>query len=506
MLPRARPDALRILWNWLLIMVKTIYRDGASNEVAVVAPDLAGTTVSGFGRYSSSVRSLPAGQQAVIGAVAQRISASYRPYARPVTAICLIGHADSDPGRGPAFEDKISADRALQIHAALVRAVGYAISGRVTWIRVGAGARLPLVAQPRTEAERARNRRVDIWLLCRTPGGVNPIDPGVLRWGQRCINRLAGGRLPVDGILGTNSFMAVRGLQSVRGLPPTGLPGLDTIRTLVQACGLPTPVLPAAPPLSSKDNSVAEVTLYVAIPHGDENPAQPLTGIYVPRNCRADLPVNILLYLHGHHRGGQWPPTLTINEYWNRARYPYFALREGVLASGRNVILVAPTLGPTSQSGWLTSSDGLERYIDLVRAALRAYQPRFAAAPAPPELGQIILACHSGGGKSMLSIARGHGAYENRIKQCWGFDCLYNDADPQHWADWARMHPDATLFVHYGNGGTDERSRKLAAIASREHLPNVSVSGSTSILHNSVPIKNWSGRLGTAAFLGSTSP
>lgn len=487
-------------------MVKTIYRDGASGEAAVIASDLAGTTVSGFGRYSASVRSLSAGQQAVIGAMAQRISASYRPYARPVTAIYLIGHADSHPGRGPAFEDKISADRALQIHAALVRAVGYAISERITWFRLGVGARLPLVAPPRTEAERARNRRVDIWLLSRTPGGVNPIDPGVLRWGQRCINRLAGGRVPVDGVLGTNSFMAIRGLQSVRGLPPTGLPGLDTIRTLVQACGLPTPGLPPAPPLSSKDNSVAEVTLYVTIPLGDESPAQPLTGIYVPSNCRADLPVNILLYLHGHHTGGKWPPTLTINEYWNRALHPYWALREGVLASGRNVILVAPTLGPTSQSGWLTGSDGLERYIDLVRAALRAYHPRFAAAPAPPELGQIILACHSGGGKPMLSIALGHRAYENRIKQCWGFDCLYNDADPRQWADWARTHPDATLSVHYGNGGTAPRSMRLAAIASREHLLNVRVSGSTSTVHHTVPIHYWSERLRAAAFLGSTSP
>jgi hypothetical protein len=487
-------------------MVKTIYRDGASGEAAFIAPDLAGMTVSGFGRYSASVGSLPAGQQAVIAAMAQRISASYRPNARPVTAIYLIGHADSDPGRGPRFEEKISADRALQVHTALVRAVGYPVSDRIMWFRLGVGARLPQAAQPRTEAERARTRRVDIWLLSRTPGGVNPIDPGVLRWGQRCINRVAGGRVPVDGVLGTSSFMAIRGLQSARSLPTTGLPGLDTIRALVQACGLPAPVLPSPPPLSSRENSVAEATLYVTIPNGGESPAQPLTGIYVPSNCRADLPVNVLLYLHGHHTGGKWPPTLTINDYWNRARYPYFALREGVLASGRNVILVAPTLGPTSNSGWLTSSDGLERYIDLVRAALRAYHPRFAAAPSPPELGQIILACHSGGGKPMLSIALGHRAYENRIKQCWGFDCLYSDADPRQWADWARTHPDATLFVHYGNGGTAARSMRLAAIASREHLLNVHVSGATSILHNNVPIHYWSKRLRAAAFLVSTSP
>ena len=43
-------------------------------------------------------------------------------------------------------------------------------------------------------------------------------------------------------------------------------------------------------------------------------------------------------------------PTLNIDRLWNARRYPFFDFREQLNASQKNVILVAPTLGPRSDS------------------------------------------------------------------------------------------------------------------------------------------------------------
>jgi hypothetical protein len=141
----------------------------------------------------------------------------------------------------------------------------------------------------------------------------------------------------------------------------------------------------------------------------------------------------------------------------------------------------------------------LERYLDAVLATLRTHHSAFSASP--PKIGQIVLACHSGGGRVMVDIATASGAYNNRIKECWGFDCLYNKGDEKRWAGWARTHPASSLFVHYGSGGTRDRSIVLAGLAKKQHLINVTVAGSTREPHNEVPIRHWRERLLAATFL-----
>jgi hypothetical protein len=245
------------------------------------------------------------------------------------------------------------------------------------------------------------------------------------------------------------------------------------------------------------------VTLYPAIRLGGEGPARPMTGIFIPRGYRAGPRVDLILYLHGHHRGG-WtpPPEISIDKHWNAASYPHFALREKLNEAGRNVILVAPTLGPKSEPGTLTAPGGLDRYLDQVMATLARKTTLWGGQT--PSVGNIILAAHSGGGSAMLRLARTRQRSTANIRECWGFDCLYGEGVQKLWADWAAATPGARLYVHFYVGpkaSTVQRSKELQAEKERRRLTNVVVQD-TSAGHNHVPIRHWVERIQRAPFLG----
>jgi hypothetical protein len=143
----------------------------------------------------------------------------------------------------------------------------------------------------------------------------------------------------------------------------------------------------------------------VKIPLGGEASASPITGIFLPQGFSPTLEVDIILYLHGHHKAKPYPPSLSIDEYWTQSKYPNFGFREGVNSGGKKIILVAPTLGPSSEAGNLMDATGLSSYFDQVLAALKAHGP-YEPADAVPVLGKLVLACHSGGGKRMRSLAK----------------------------------------------------------------------------------------------------
>jgi hypothetical protein len=106
------------------------------------------------------------------------------------------------------------------------------------------------------------------------------------------------------------------------------------------------------------------LTLYVEIALG--NRANNLTGIFFPRQYDSASPLNIILYLRG------WTPdAVSIDRFWSDARQPQSLLRERINSSGRNLVLVAPTLGTRSEAGWLVHSGGPEAYLDRVIDAVR---------------------------------------------------------------------------------------------------------------------------------------
>lgn len=203
---------------------------------------------------------------------------------------------------------------------------------------------------------------------------------------------------------------------------------------------------------------------------------EPMTGIFIPQAYVPKRDVDIVLYLHGHKTLSPGSGA-SIGDYWNGSKFPYFGLREEVNDSGQNVIFVAPTLGPLSQAGNLTTAKGFDNYLAQVLAALNEHLVRKNPPQDVAGIGKIILAAHSGGGSPMLRIAELKGSSNtSKIVECWGFDSVYGAVE-NRWADWAASHQNAKLFVY--SYSTASRSKTLERISRQRNLQNVCVYGWT---------------------------
>jgi hypothetical protein len=343
------------------------------------------------------------------------------------------------------------------------------------------------------------------------PTVVDRRSPTYARWVQASLNQVSSAGLVVDGQIGPKTRGAIQAFQRSRGLVADGVVGPKTEAALV-AAGAPAPPLGGgsvapppvpippggAPPLIRTESFPPSMTLYVGIKLGGEQAARPMTGIFLPAGFRPTPEIDLVLYFHGHKYSA---PALSIDGYWNRAKYSHYALREPTNDSRRNIVLAAPTLGPLSEAGWLTKPGGLDRYIDQILRALSAYGP-YRGTGAKPVVKSVILSCHSGGGVPMRLLALSNDRSAALIRECWGFDCLYNKAD-KDWVPWAQSHPAIKLFVHY-LGSTTPNSTMLQREATRLGLGNVSVTPSTATFHGGVPIAHWRQRLETASFLTNT--
>jgi hypothetical protein len=188
------------------------------------------------------------------------------------------------------------------------------------------------------------------------------------------------------------------------------------------------------------------------------------------------------LYLHGFKADAI--KRQAIDQYWNSKRFPYGALREGVNASGRNVILVAPTLGSHSEAKRLLEPGGLDAFIAQVLMALRTHGPH-RRTRSTPTLGNLIFACHSGGGWPMRQLAGGSDRALAHLRECWGYDCTYNKGDDVFWAGWARARPNAKVYIYYIPGSP---TAPLAEGLRNKRVPNAIVQHSRDKRHNYVPI------------------
>jgi hypothetical protein len=197
---------------------------------------------------------------------------------------------------------------------------------------------------------------------------------------------------------------------------------------------------------------------------------RPMTGIFIPENYSPQAAVDLVLYLHGHKTDKPGSDAL-IAEYWDK-QYPVFGLREEINASGMNVILVAPTLALKSESGDLARPDGLDKYLDKVLVALKAYGPY---KDATPTLGNLILAAHSGGGTYMRRLATSGNRAAGNVRECWGFDSLYNSGDVDPWRRWAKSDPQKRrLYSYYRGGLPKENSQSLDRDSSSGRIDKLS--------------------------------
>jgi outer membrane protein OmpA-like peptidoglycan-associated protein len=138
---------------------------GRDGQQAVSCPSLVQRTVSGFPRHGSTISSLPKAEQEKLRASAEQILRSFQPGCQPILTVGLVGHADRDPQSGPGFEKRISDQRALAVQRALQAFIrDRSIVSRIIWQPIGTGAASLAVPNPRSEPERARNRRVEVFL------------------------------------------------------------------------------------------------------------------------------------------------------------------------------------------------------------------------------------------------------------------------------------------------------------------------------------------------------
>lgn len=177
------------------------------------------------------------------------------------------------------------------------------------------------------------------------------------------------------------------------------------------------------------------------------------TGVYLPpKHSSANNALNVVLWLHGY--------------YVQNHRYLFHSdntrVREQVLGSGRDVVLVAPFLGHNYSKGGEIVGDysvGVlggakwgERYLDEVLAALA----RFRNPSSPPvlDIKNLVIACHSGGGAGMRKLVGALGKYQSRLRECWGFDCLYGQKidpdDATFWYQWVSGPGGRPLYAFYG--------------------------------------------------------
>lgn len=151
-------------------------------------------------------------------------------------------------------------------------------------------------------------------------------------------------------------------------------------------------------------------------------------GLFIPRGYHRTAKVNVLVYLHG------W------SNHVSKAIAEY-KLREQIAASGKNIILIFPE-GPRdaqdSGCGKLEDKDGLKNLVEESLAKLHA-----ANKIDKPELGQVLIAGHSGAYKGLACCAD-HGGLDAELTGVCLLDSSYGNLDM--FVDWLHRHPQGAFF------------------------------------------------------------
>jgi uncharacterized protein YcbK (DUF882 family) len=213
-----------------------------------------------------------------------------------------------------------------------------------------------------------------------------------------------------------------------------------------------------------------------------KNNNEKLTAIFKPDHFNAAAATDLIIYLHGHkavHPGSN----ASIKAYLNYSKQPFFQLRETIGGSGKNVILIAPSLGPRSQYGSLVIE--FDAYMENIIAAINEYIIGPKKANGKVDIGKIIIAAHSGGGAPMLAIANSGSKYANKINEFWGFDSLYQGGgqSDNSWIAIAKKNT-AAKFFFYSNG-TKKTAAGIKQSAAKMRLSNICITG-TAINHYSL--------------------
>jgi hypothetical protein len=204
------------------------------------------------------------------------------------------------------------------------------------------------------------------------------------------------------------------------------------------------------------------------------------TAVYLPsgRAMTAKKP-NVVLWLHG-----LYVKDFRQHLFGRDTNKGEAKVREQIRDAKKDVVMIAPfTGGPDSNSYYSTvpafananwGQDYLDRVLMGISGAPKPAQPAAqkgtatdaGATAAVPEIANLVIACHSAGGQAMRNIVTSLGRYQENLKECWGFDCLYGQKirpdDADYWYKWIVQPTGRPLYIYYGHG-TSPQSRKLGA-------------------------------------------
>jgi hypothetical protein len=151
-------------------------------------------------------------------------------------------------------------------------------------------------------------------------------------------------------------------------------------------------------------------------------------GLFIPRGYRRTPKVNVLVYLHG------WSNNV-------RKAISEFKLREKIVASGQNIILVFPE-GPRdatdSGCGKLEDKDGLKHLVEESLATLDS-----AGKIDREKIGHVLIAGHSGAYKGLACCAD-HGGLDAELMGVCLLDSSYGNLDM--FVNWVQTHPKESFF------------------------------------------------------------
>ena len=188
------------------------------------------------------------------------------------------------------------------------------------------------------------------------------------------------------------------------------------------------------PHSSRKEGYQTENKTFPLDPHYVDNSV----ALFIPKGFKLGKKTDLLFYFHGHYS--------SIEEGFEK-----YKVREQVVASGMNVILVFPE-GPKyaidSGSGKLEESGGLQRLTEEVLNQLYSDGKIKST-----QLGKVILSGHSGGYR-VISYCLEKGGLEKHISEVYLLDASYDRLE--QYIDWATRNPQGRLTSIFTDHLTDE--------------------------------------------------
>jgi hypothetical protein len=209
-------------------------------------------------------------------------------------------------------------------------------------------------------------------------------------------------------------------------------------------------------------------TLRLWLDHGvfPQTPAHPSALVYVPQHFDPTPPLNLIVYLHGFYNCVDNVIRST-NHACTRggpARNSY-ALAAQLEASQKNALLVLPEVAydrASADPGQMAVDGGFQALLGELLGKLGD-----VGSYTLDDVGNVIVASHSGGYKAAAGIANHGGVY---VSEVWLLDSLYGETD--QFDTWVKSDLESIsaavrrfAVVYTGGGGTLANSQAMATRA-----------------------------------------